>query len=333
METLPAQFRDALSRIELNEKRKRVIAAHLEIRILLETDEQLCDWGVETVLIGSYARRTAIYPGKDVDVFTKLTKLDTSISPRRVFEAVRDVLVADYGERAEPRARSIKITFSVDGEEDFAVDVVPAVRMGPRWAIPGRDTKLWASPEISGRWVETDPESLTELTIALNDKLKVAGQGAYVPVVKLVRQSRRHHRGPAKPGGFYFELMTYWAFKGGVRGESFAEIFAAALRAIADQLADPHPLMDPVLGNAYRPAPDEADRTAAAKVFGVLASMAERALTVGRCQAAALWREILGANERGPCFPLPPGCDEEGNEIRNIASVAAVGSGEASGFA
>jgi hypothetical protein len=68
-------------------------------------------------------------------------------------------------------------------------------------------------------------------------------------------------------------------------------------------------------------------------LFADLATKAELALTVARCPAAALWREILGENERGPCFPLPPGCDEKGNEIKNVAAVAAVGSEEASGFA
>jgi hypothetical protein len=120
METLPDQFRGALARIELGEKHARVIAAHTEIRGYLEADERLWAWGVDTVLIGSYARQTAIYPGKDVDVFTKLTKLDTSVDPNTVFEAVYAVLVAKYGERAEPQSRSIKITFPIDGEEDFA---------------------------------------------------------------------------------------------------------------------------------------------------------------------------------------------------------------------
>ncbi|HMJ00709.1 MAG TPA: nucleotidyltransferase [Gaiellaceae bacterium] len=333
METLPDQFKGALARIELTEKRERVVAAQEEIRHCLEEDEQLCTWGVATVLIGSYARHTAIYPGKDVDVFTKLTKLDTSADPNAVFEAVLRVLVAKYGNQAEAQARSIKVTFPIDGEEDFAVDVVPAVRMGTRWAIPRRDRDLWKSPDAGERWRETDPEKLTALTVELNSKLKVDGQGAYVPIVKLVRQTRRHHRDDRKPGGFYFELMTYWTFVADVKGDSFAELLAATLRSLATQLENSTPLTDPVLDKPYKPEPDPDDRAEAAAVFEDLASKAELALTVARCPAAALWREILGENERGPCFPLPPGCDEKGNAIKNVAAVAAVGSEEASGFA
>jgi hypothetical protein len=333
METLPDQFKGALARIELGEKRKRVVAAQKEIRGYLEEDEQLCAWGVDTVLIGSYARHTAIYPGKDVDVFTKLTKLDTSADPNDVFEAVRRVLVAKYGDRAEPQSRSIKVTFPIDGEEDFGVDVVPAVRMGSRWAIPRHDRELWKSPDAGERWRETDPEKLTELSAKLNDKVKVDGQGAYVPIVKLVRQTRRHHRGDEKPGGFYFELMTYWTFMADLEGDSFAELFAATLRSLSTQLASSTPLTDPVFDKPYKPEPDPDDRAAAAALFADLATKAELALTLARCPAAALWREILGENDRGPCFPLPPGCDEKGNEIKNVAAVAAVGSEEASGFA
>lgn len=100
--TLEEQFKGALRRLELHEKRNRAIAAHTEIRGLLERDALLSSWGVETVLIGSYARDTAIYPGKDVDVFTKLPKLDMSMNPRTVFEGVRDVLVATYADRLDP---------------------------------------------------------------------------------------------------------------------------------------------------------------------------------------------------------------------------------------
>jgi hypothetical protein len=266
-------------------------------------------------------------------VFTKLTKLDTSANPRTVFEGVRAVLVAKYGDRAHPQARSIKVTFPIDGEEDFHVDVVPAVKKGNRWAIPRHDTQLWDAPDIDQRWVETDPEKLTALTSSMNGAVEVDGQGAYVPVVKLVRQTRRHHIGKGKPGGFYFELMTYWTFEAGVGGNSFAEIFAQTLRAIAEQLANSTPLIDPVLGEAYKPAPKPEDLAAAAVIFADLATNAELALTLDRCPAAAIWRTILGTNDRGHVFPLPPGCDERGNEIKNIAAVVAAGSKEASGFA
>lgn len=177
------------------------------------------------------------------------------------------------------------------------------------------------------------PEKLTDLTTKLNGTLTVDGQGAYVPVVKLVRQTRKHHRGKQKPGGFYFELMTYWAFVAGIDGDSFAEIFAETLRAIATQLGSSVPLVDPVLGREYKPVPDGEDRAQAAATFTDLATRAERALTLDPCPAAAIWRSILGENDRSPVFPLPPGCDEKGNEIKNVAAVAAVGSREASGFA
>jgi hypothetical protein len=330
---LPDQFTGALSRLELREKRKRVEAAHKEIREYLESDEGLNLWGVDTILIGSYARQTAIYPGKDVDVFTKLTKLDTTADPRTVFERVRDVLVAKYGDRAQPQARSIKVTFAVDGDEDFHVDVVPAVKKGDRWAIPRRDPNRWDAPDVADRWVETDPEKMTDLTSRMNAIVEIDGQGAYVPVVKLVRQTRRHHRREEKPGGFYFELMAYWAFDAGMDGGSFGEIFAKTLRAIAGQLESGAALIDPVLRKEYEPQPEPIDRANAAAIFADLASKAERALTEDRCPAAAVWRLILGDNERGPVFPLPPGCDESGAEIKNIAAVAAVGSREASGFA
>jgi hypothetical protein len=248
MEDLAEQFKKALARIEISgDKRERAIAAHTEIREVLEGSEALCALGVDTALIGSYARQTGIYPGKDVDVFVKLTKLDTSAPPQDVYNAVRDVLVAKYGDRAEEQPRSIKVSFDTDGD-GFSVDAVPAVQMGSRWAIPRRDRERWESPDTSERWVETDPEHLGKLTGLLNGKLKVDGQGAYVPTVKLVRQTRRHNMRDSKPGGLYFELLTYWAFLGGaVNGDCFAQIFAEMLRAIANQLVSGQVVVDPVL--------------------------------------------------------------------------------------
>jgi hypothetical protein len=332
--TLAEQFKGALTRLELGDKRKRVEAAHKEIRALLEGDELLCSWGIDTILIGSYARHTAIYPGEDVDIFTKLTKLDTtSINPKRVFEAVCKVLVDQYEDRAAPQERSITVTFPIDGGEDFHVDVVPAVKSGERWAIPRHDTSFWDASEVAERWVETDPEELTERTKELNKSPQVASQGAYVPTVKLVRQIRRHHRGKTKPGGFYFELMTYWTFVAGITGDCFAEILADTLSSIAAQLSSREPLIDPVLGEAYKPAPDPTGRANAASLFINLAAEAQRALTLDRCEAAVIWRRILGEiDDLGPIFEIPPGCDAQGRKLAAI-SVGAVGGEEANRFA
>lgn len=334
MHALAPQFKDALSLIEIHpDRRKIAIAAHTEIRELLETDTQLCEWGVDTILIGSYARHTGIRPGKDVDVFTKLAELSVEdIDPRTIFERVRDLLVDEYGDLAEPQNRSVKVSFD-DEDFELSVDVVPAVRMGDRWAIPRHDTATWDDPEE--RWVETDPEKLSALTADRNKEPKVGSQGAYVPVVKLVRQARHHHRDKAKPGGFYFELMTYWAFeRGEVSGSTFAEIFSSTLASIAEQLAAADDLVDPVLEGAYQPTPDANDRADAAGVVSRLAQEAKEALdTNDRCKAGALWRGIVGQNEQEWCFPVPEGCDEQGRALPVTAVGASRGTREPGGFA
>lgn len=65
MEFLGDQFEDAVSNVSISgEKRQRAIAAHTEVRELLETDSGLKEWGIDTILIGSYARETGRYPGE-----------------------------------------------------------------------------------------------------------------------------------------------------------------------------------------------------------------------------------------------------------------------------
>ena len=95
MPNLRRQFEQALTNIEVNgQRRKRAVEAHTEIRELLQQDDQMKEWGVEPLLIGSYGRGTGIYPGKDVDVFLRFTKLDTRAERRTVFNAVWLVIVA-----------------------------------------------------------------------------------------------------------------------------------------------------------------------------------------------------------------------------------------------
>lgn len=332
METFPAQFENALSRIE-DHRHDRAQKAHQEVRNVLESSEQLEAWGIDTVLIGSYARRTSIHPGKDVDVFSKLTGVDTNASPNEVFDTFVRVLTREYGARAEPQNRSIKIVFEFGDEDDrFGVDVVPAVRMGSRWAIPNRDRSIWAEGD---RWVETDPERLTALAHGQNQKPVLNGQGMYVPSVRLMRQTRNHHLTDSKPGGLYFELLTYWAFEAGIENDgSFAEVLAEVLQSVSHGLstAPDDPLVDPVLDRPLEPRPTVAELQAAATKFDELAQKARTALSEERCPAAASWRRILGKNSRGWCFTLPEGCDEEGREIAPITAISSRGSREAGSF-
>lgn len=348
MAILRSQFNQALTNIEINgAKAARAIAAHEEIRSVLEADAKLREWGVDTKLIGSYSRDTGVYPGKDVDVFVKLTDLDTDAMPKEVYEAVRDALVREYGDaeeggRATQQARSIKVLFpDADAPDDenasFAVDAVPAVRDGERWAIPTKDRNRWSGS--TGRWVTTDPEHFASISSDLSTASwspSVGGRNAYKPVVKLTRQARRAHLDDRRPGGLFIEFAVYESWAGRqVSGDEWDSLFAQTLRRVADRLAIASvvQLTDPALGTAIEPAVSDEDLDHAADTFARLADLAEEALTVDDCQAALKWREVLGGNDRAdPVFPLPPGCDAKGNAIGSLAAISSRGRREATGF-
>ena len=293
MEALHEQFSQALTRIEVSgDKRRRAIAAHTEIQQLLHTDERLRAWGINTRLIGSYSRDTGIYPGRDVDVFARLQNLDTSVSPEVVYLHVKQVLVAKYGGRATPQARSIKVDFpNANGvDSGFAVDIVPAVRSHQRWAIPARDQQLWA--HSSSRWVVTDPERFGELSSALNTanwSPVVHGQNAYKPIVKLMRQVRETHLRDQKPGGLYIEFAVFDVWRSRqVRGNEWGLLLQATLQTVANRFGQVpvQPLLDPGLNTPVDPALDNHIWLHACNEFRRLADLAQEALNSSRCQAA-----------------------------------------------
>ena len=340
MANLRSQFEQALTNIEINgEKRKRAIDAHTEIRELLQQDEQLKAWGVEPLLIGSYGRDVGIYPGKDVDVFLRFTKLDTGAAPRKVFDAVWRVLVRKYGQlgqnggRAQQQARSVKVLFPdrdrISGG-DFSVDAVPAVHRGDLWAIPTRDQNRWVEGE--GRWVTTGAVRFGELSTTLNQSAsKVGDRPAYKPIVKLVRQIRETHLGDRRPGGLYLEFVTFEAWRSGlVAGSEWDVLLARTLQCIADRFrrAGVDPLLDPVLGSPLDPPLSGGQIGQAADIFGRLAAAADRALTMNDTDAATEWRKILGGNDRAnPVLPYPPNSGGGGG-----SAIAGAGAGAAAGI-
>ena len=335
MPNLRNQFEQALTNIEINgQKRKRAIDAHTEIRELLQQDEQLKEWGVEPLLIGSYGRDVGIYPGKDVDVFLRFTKRDTRSAPRAVFDAVWRVIVRKYGQygqdggRAQQQARSVKVLFSdrdrISGG-DFSVDAVPAVRQGNLWAIPTKDQNRWVEGE--GRWVTTGAIRFGELSTDLNQSAsKVGNRPAYKPIVKLVRQIRETHLGDKRPGGLYLEFVTFEAWQSGlVAGSEWDVLLARTLQCVADRSRQTvvKPLIDPVLGTPFDPPLSAGQVQQAADIFGRLAATANRTLSMNDTDAATEWRKILGGNDRAnPVLPYPP---KGGGNVGGTVPSAGVG--------
>jgi hypothetical protein len=348
METLNTEFESAVTNVTIHgEKQKRASEAHTDVRELLEADRQLRDWGIDTILIGSYARLTSRYPGKDVDVLLRFKNLSVRHDPARIYEEVKRVLVEHYGlkdhdpdGRVTEQARSLKIDFEDSGVPDdlaFSVDAVPAVPWGEHWGIPNRNRDRW--DEEDGRWVKTSPVEFAVRTNALataGSTPTVGNRSTYRPIVRMLRQVRHVHLGENRPGGLYTEIAAYYAWSGGrVTGASWAELLAGSLGAVADEfdLAVTDGMLDPVLGTQLKPALYGDQWASGAAKFRELAGMAEEALDADMCPAAKLWRDILGTNDRGQVLPLPDGCDAYGFAIAGIAAVEAVGSNQPRGFA
>lgn len=349
METLDTEFGQAVRNVTISgDKEKRAIAAHTEVRELLEADPELCDWGISTYLIGSYKRQTSRYPGKDVDVFLRFMNLSVRNSPEKIYNAVERVLVGHYGLKDEDpdgrvtrQSRSLKIDFpdkeDPGSDNDFHIDAVPAVPWQEHWGIPNRDREQWDNDD--SRWIKTNPIQFAEDTIALSTATwspTVEGANAYRPTVRLLRQVRHEHFGKEKPGGLFTEVAAFYAWTDNkVTGETWAELLVSTLEQVAKRFQDAaeNGLLDPVLKTPMKPILQPVEWTAASQGMNRLAEKGREALDSERCMAAKLWREILGTNDRGPVLPLPDGCDAAGFPVGAVTAVTAVGSNQPRGFA
>lgn len=326
MAVLGNYFDEALSNIEPDDDKKNAAKAHAEVSAALRADERLKKLGIDPVLIGSYKRNVSIKRVKDVDVFGRLEEADENLTPAAALDLFEEVLAAEFGQdRVERQPRSLKINFP---DFDLTVDAVPARRCGDHWELPNR-------PEEAERaqWVETNPLLLNDLTIEMNDTYKVNDMGIYVPIVKLVRQVRRTWV-EDHPGGFFFEIMTYWAFKS---GELTAITTPEYLVQVLEQIAATLPtiaedgLEDPTLPDkTISTKAEEADFEQAIEGINKAAELARKAFNEGDdCKSAVLWRELLGVikgvedddNDNDEyVFPLPSYCNTDGTR-KNATSV------------
>lgn len=355
---LHTEFEIKRRRVALGNRALVAIAAHIEVRALLRASTALVAHGLDDVLIGSYARRVSIWPGKDVDVFGRLSDETTdTLNPDSAYGLFQTALArfADEG-RLTLQPRSLKVDFSTERTPQptfiraaareynwdqervetvlrdlrnvafaFSVDVVPAVIWGTDFGIPDTARTPGTTERYrTGQWRRTNPIALTERTQRLNRSPLVRGRGAYVPAVRAIKQVKSHHLPYAKPSSLYYEFVLHEGFATGqITGSSWADVSATALAYIAQRLgtAETEPVRDPVLHEPYGPAPSAAELAAARAAFTDTAQRAQRALTADRCQAALEWRAVFGSNAKhDPVFPLPAGCRGTGAAMGGAAA-------------
>lgn len=324
MAILSAQFSKALEKIEPSaEDKANAPEAHMAVRDALTSADELKEWGLNPVLIGSYKRNVSIRRVNDVDVFCRMDDIDDAVSAVEVLDKFFEVLDAAFGtdddgkRRVKRQARSITIEFPE--YDDLHVDAVPARE---------RSDGFWEIPTREGDWQVTNPEKQTELKTAMN----VTFDSNYVPLVKLVRQTRRTIL-DSRPGGLFAELTLYDACVHlAVSKDNLTLGYVTGLEAIADYLHDKvswgKALPDhtiPGRSLTFR-ATDNQWETARDR-FRAAATKAREAYDEDDSgKAAVKFRELLGENGDGETvFPMPPGYNEDGSrrESANLVTPGA----------
>lgn len=315
MAILSSQFEQALQSIEPSSSDKdNAATAHQIVRDILLAAEELEDWGLNPILIGSYKRNVSIKRVKDVDVFCRMEDIGSEVLASTVLDQFHEVLDRSFGvddegnERVIRQARSLKVEFSEFDE--LHVDAVPArLRSDGYWEIPTKD----------GDWQQTNPDKLTELKTTMNEEY----EGKYVPLVKLVRQTRRAVLGRGShPGGLFVEMCLYDAcLHNKVSKKGLTLGYVTALEAIADFIEDKvawgHSLPDPTMsGHTLSFRAEEDEWETARDEFRSAAIIARQAYDEEDSgKAAILFRNLLGENGDGDVvFPMPDGYNEDGSK-------------------
>lgn len=328
MPLLVTQFQKALRNIEPTQADKdNAPEAHWKVREVLLADDTLSGWGLDPILIGSYKRAVSIRRMKDVDVLGQLRDLPEDVEPKDLLNEFERVLVAEFGwDRVARQARSLQVSFpDLDG---LYVDAVPA---RPWTSEHGEDAWQLPKREENG-WQATNPDQLTTLKTELNAEF----DGLYVPVVKLLRQTRRSLMGDRKPGGLTIEIAALHAFQSGeVSGSNVSQMFVSALRKTGEilyaafvlngELADPTLINEPLLVRG-----SDADKIDLATAFVDAGDRAQAALDAGdndKGTAAKTFQDILGTavDDVGSddyVFPMPDDCNADGTR-KQFAQVRA----------
>lgn len=253
------------------------------------------------VLVGSYARRTAIRPLNDIDVFLILAPsvhLDRhGRDPTHILDRLRTALRSCYpppGPKVQLQGRSANIEFMGTG---IGYDVIPAFSLTPAgsnvedmvYEIPDRDRRSW---------IKTNPERHRQRCVAANER---AG-GMLNRLIKAAKHwncTQRDANGDKPLRSFHLEVMAYEAFDTRPTDErrGLRDLFRFLATRIASRCADPAGLGPNV--DAGMPPNERLRIQLKLQAAERVASEAIRHEEVGNHIAACnSWRSLLGPEFR-----------------------------------
>ncbi len=287
--SVASTFQSYLSSLELTDREHAEASAQ---QVALRDRLRLHLAGViDSRLVGSYRRGTAIRPLKDIDVFVVLDarhhRRDVPEAPLRLLQTIERALRASYpSHRPRIQGRSVNIGFS--GTE-IEYDIVAA--FAPTWT-GSADTEP-AYYEIPDRrvstWIRTNPAKHREACIAANDR---AG-GMLNGLIKAVKHWNRDHGKPLS--GFHIEVMSYSAFwsKPDDPRTGLRDLFQHLATAVQSACPDPAGL-----GPAIDADLTSQERAHARKLLLGAAQVAQAAVDAERKRdgdtAITRWRSLLG---------------------------------------
>jgi predicted nucleotidyltransferase len=290
MSNISRAFHEYMTRIELTEgERERATRQRRELR---ERLAPRLGGVVRDVLVGSYARSTAIRPLSDIDVFVEL---DPQVHghrrshPRLLLEDLNCVLRDDFPTRME--ARSIHV--QLDG---LGYNVIPA------FALTAQSTNGDLVYEIPDRraegWIRTNPERHALVCIEAN--LRAGGMlDRLIKAAKHWNQRRAEADGEPPLHDFHLEVMAYKAFATPpINGRiGLLGLFTHLAGSVGGPCPDPAGLGPPI--DADLPAERRRRARAALTTAAHAASTAISHERLGdEAGAIAAWRTLLGPELR-----------------------------------
>lgn len=213
MATITQAFHDFMLRLELTPaEQAEASRQHNELRDRIRGRLG----GVQRdLIVGSYARRTAIRPLNDIDLFLVL---DPQVhrdrhdkTPGHILDRLQSALRGCY-ERPGPairiQGRSVNIEFSGTG---IGYDLIPAFALNSTSAADPDDMVYEIPDRERAAWIQTNPARHRRRCVEANER---AG-GMLNRLIKAAKHWNRSHRegnGDKPLRSFHLEAMCYEAF-------------------------------------------------------------------------------------------------------------------------